>query len=106
LAGLHLGHEALLGFEAAAGAHGLEHFAHLGVLAEEVVDLLDGGSGAAGDALAAATVDDLVVASAFLRVLEVLRREPLGEGQGYFRPFAIFLEPTFNIPQIGRHGCE
>jgi hypothetical protein len=44
LAGLHLGHEALLGFEAAAGAHGLEHFAHLGVLAEEVVDLLDGGS--------------------------------------------------------------
>jgi hypothetical protein len=49
LAGLHLGHEALLGFKAAAGAQGLEHFAHLGVLAEEVVDRLDGGSGAAGD---------------------------------------------------------
>src|ERR1035441_3891719 len=63
LAGLHLGHEALLGFEAAAGAHGLEHFAHLGVLAEQVVDVLDGGAGAAGDALAAAAVGDLVVAA-------------------------------------------
>ena len=39
---------------ASAGAHGLEHFAHLLVLAEEVVDLLDGGVGAEGDALAAA----------------------------------------------------
>jgi len=74
LAGLHLGHEELLGFEAAAGAHGLEHFAHLGVLAEEVVDLLDGGSGAAGDALAAAPVDDLVVASASQRAMAVRRR--------------------------------
>ena len=63
LFGLHLLHHALLGFEAGAGAHGFEHFAHLGVLAEEVVDLLHGGSGAAGDALAAASVDDLVVAS-------------------------------------------
>jgi hypothetical protein len=51
------------GFEAGAGAHGFEHFAHLGVLAGAVVDLLDGGSGAAGDALAAAAVDDLVVAA-------------------------------------------
>jgi hypothetical protein len=46
LAGLHLGHHALLGLHAAAGAHGLEHLAHLGVLAEEVVDLLHGGAGA------------------------------------------------------------
>jgi len=36
---------------------------HLDVLAEEVVDLLDGGSGAAGNALAATAVDDLVVAA-------------------------------------------
>lgn len=56
-------HHALLGFDATAGAHGFEHFAHLGVLTEEVVDLLNGGSGAAGDALAAAAVDDLVVAA-------------------------------------------
>ena len=54
-----MGHHSLLGFEAAAGAHGFEHLSHLGVLAEEVVDLPDGGSGAAGDALAAASVDDL-----------------------------------------------
>jgi hypothetical protein len=32
-------------------AHGLEHLAHLGVLARQVVDLLDGGAGTAGDAL-------------------------------------------------------
>ena len=63
LFGLHLLHHGLLGLDAAAGAHGFEHFSHLGVLAEEVVDFLDGGSGAAGDALAAATVDDLVVAA-------------------------------------------
>jgi hypothetical protein len=37
LSAAHLGHEALLHF-AAAGAHGFEHFAHLSVLAEEVVD--------------------------------------------------------------------
>ncbi len=48
---------------ASAGAHGLEHFAHLLVLAEEVVDLLDGGAGAEGDALAAAAVDDGRVAA-------------------------------------------
>jgi hypothetical protein len=48
---------------AAAGAHGLEHFAHLLVLAEEVVDLLDRGAGAQGDALAAASVDDGGVAA-------------------------------------------
>ena len=65
LAALHLAHHALLGFDAAAAAHGLEHLAHLGVLAEEVVDVLDGGAGAAGDALAAAAVDDLVVVALF-----------------------------------------
>jgi hypothetical protein len=48
---------------ASAGAHGLEHFAHLLVLAEEVVDLLDGGAGAEGDALAVAAVDDGGVAA-------------------------------------------
>jgi hypothetical protein len=71
---LHLGHHALLGFDAAAGSHGFEHVAHLGVLAEEAVDLMDGGSGAAGDALAAAAVDDLVVASASRRPMAVRRR--------------------------------
>ena len=51
----------MLGFHAAAAghaAHAFEEFGHLGVLAEEVVDLLDGGAGAEGDALAAAAVDD------------------------------------------------
>jgi hypothetical protein len=56
-------HHALLGFDATAAAHGFEHLSHLGVLAEEVVDLLDGGTGAAGDALAAASVDEFVVAA-------------------------------------------
>ena len=45
------------------GAHHFEHFAHLGVLLEEIVDLLDGGSGAGGDAFAAAAVDEFVVAA-------------------------------------------
>ena len=50
----------MLGFGAAgeAAAHAFEEFGHLGVLAEEIVDLLDGGAGAEGDALAAAAVDD------------------------------------------------
>ncbi len=43
---------------AAAGAHGFEHFAHLGVLAEEVVDLGDLNACTQGDAFAAAAVDD------------------------------------------------
>ena len=47
----------------AAFAHLLEHLGHLGVLAEEVVDVLNLGAGAFGDALAAAAVDDLVVAA-------------------------------------------
>lgn len=38
-----LAHEALLHL-ATARAHGLEHLAHLLVLAEQVVDLLHGGS--------------------------------------------------------------
>jgi len=63
----HLAHEALLHLDAATAAHHLEHFAHLGVLAEEVVDVLDRGSAAAGDALAAVAVDDLVVETLFLR---------------------------------------
>jgi hypothetical protein len=41
---LHLAHHSLLGFDASASAHGFEHFAHLGVLAEEVVDVLDRGA--------------------------------------------------------------
>ena len=68
---MHLGHHSLLGLYTTAGAHGLEHFAHLDVLAEEVVDLPDGGAGAAGDALAAAAVDEFVVASASRRALVV-----------------------------------
>ena len=64
LAAAHLAHEPLLHFgHATARAHALEHFAHLGVLAEEIVDLLDGGAGAEGDALAAAAVDDGGVAA-------------------------------------------
>jgi hypothetical protein len=51
LSALHLGHHALLGFDLAAGSPGFEYFVHLGVLAEEVVDLLDGGSGAVGERL-------------------------------------------------------
>src|SRR5665213_1751578 len=39
LSAAHLAHQPLLHF-AAAGAHGFEHFAHLSVLAEEVVGLL------------------------------------------------------------------
>ena len=58
---LHLAHHALLGFEAAAAADHFEHLAHLGVLAEEVVDLLHASAGAVGDAFAAGAVDDLVV---------------------------------------------
>jgi hypothetical protein len=58
LLALHLGHESLPGFHAAghAGAHAFEEFGHLGVLAEEVVDLLHRGAGAERDALAAAAV--------------------------------------------------
>jgi hypothetical protein len=52
----HLAHEALLHF-AAAAAHGFEHFGHLGVLFQEVVDFLDAGAGAGRDAFAAAAVD-------------------------------------------------
>ena len=48
----------MLGFQASAAAYGLEHFGHLGVLAEEVVDLGDFDAGAEGDAFAAASVDD------------------------------------------------
>ncbi len=33
LAALHLGHHALLGFDAASSAHGFEELSHLGVLA-------------------------------------------------------------------------
>jgi hypothetical protein len=50
----------LLGLHAATAchaAHASEEFGHLGVLAEEVVDLLDGGAGAEGDALASAAID-------------------------------------------------
>ncbi len=54
----HLAHESLLHFlHAAAGTHHLHHFAHLGVLFEEVVYFLDGGAGAGGYAFAAAAVD-------------------------------------------------
>jgi|HubBroStandDraft_6_1064221.scaffolds.fasta_scaffold21839_2 hypothetical protein len=42
-------------------AHGLEHLPHLSVLAEQVVDFLHAGAGAAGDALAAAAVDGFVM---------------------------------------------
>jgi hypothetical protein len=49
--------------QAAAAALGFKHLLHLGVLAEEVVDLLDGGARASGDALAAAAVDEFVVAA-------------------------------------------
>jgi hypothetical protein len=63
----HLGHEALLHLYAATAAHHLEHLSHLGVLAQEVVDVLYGGSAAAGDAFAAVAVDDLVVEALFLR---------------------------------------
>jgi len=67
LSALHLAHHALLGFDAAAGAHGFEHLSHLAVLAEEVVDVLHGGAGAGGDALAAAAVDELVVLALLVR---------------------------------------
>jgi hypothetical protein len=44
LLALHLAHHTLLGFHAAAAAHGLEYFSHLGVLAKKVVDVLHGGA--------------------------------------------------------------
>src|SRR6516225_9111139 len=50
-------------FRQAAFAQLLEHLAHLRVLAEKLVDILHTGSGAGGDALAARTGDDLVVAA-------------------------------------------
>ena len=50
-------------FGEAAFAHLLKHFAHLGVLAEELVDVLHTGAGAGGDAFAARAGDDFVVAS-------------------------------------------
>src|SRR5258708_7371316 len=61
LAALHLGHHALLGFDAASSTHSFEELSHLGVLAQEVVYVLDGGAGAFGYALAPVAVDDLVV---------------------------------------------
>src|SRR6266404_3508975 len=42
-------------------AHLLEHFFHLSVLTEQVVDFLHAGAGAAGNAFAAAAVDGLVM---------------------------------------------
>src|SRR5215469_2832383 len=42
-------------------AHVFKHLLHLSVLAEKIVNLLHRGAGAAGDAFAAAAVDDLVV---------------------------------------------
>src|SRR5262249_38668879 len=48
-------------------AHVLEHLSHLGVLAEELVDFLDSGARSAGDAFAAAAVDDLVMLALVLR---------------------------------------
>jgi hypothetical protein len=56
LLALHLGHEALLGFHAASAchaAHAFEHLGHLGVLAEEVVGLIDRRAASSGDGLAA-----------------------------------------------------
>ena len=49
----------------AAFAHLLEHLGHLGVLAEEIVYVLDLGAAAVGDALAAGAGDDFVVAALF-----------------------------------------
>lgn len=48
---------------ASAATHGFEHFGHLGVLFQEVVDVGDLDAGAEGDALAAAAVDDGGVAA-------------------------------------------
>ena len=42
-------------------AHLLEHLSHLRVLAQQIVHFLHAGAGAAGDALAAAAVDDFVM---------------------------------------------
>src|SRR6266849_893946 len=53
-------------FHFGAGGHGavlLHHGAHLEVLLEDGVDVLDGGAAALGDALAAFAVDDVVVAA-------------------------------------------
>src|SRR5713101_6629879 len=42
-------------------AHLLEHFLHLRILPEQVINFLHGGAGAAGNAFAAAAVDGLVM---------------------------------------------
>ena len=57
-----------MGFYSAAhaAAHGFEHFGHLVVLAEEVVDFLHADAGAGGDALAAAAVDKVGVLTLFV----------------------------------------
>ena len=61
---MHAGHAAAHHLPGqAAFAHLLEHFAHLRVLAEELVYVLHGGAGAGGDALAAGAGDDFVVAA-------------------------------------------
>jgi len=55
-----------LGLHASAAAHGFEHFGHLGVLAEEVVNLLHRGAASCGDAFAAAAVDEVGVLALFV----------------------------------------
>src|SRR6187402_851833 len=57
-------HQPLTPFVAGAtGAHhGLEHLAHLDELLEHAIDLLDARAAAASDALAAAAVDERVIA--------------------------------------------
>ena len=48
-------------------AHLLEHFLHLRVLAQQIVDFLHTGAGAAGDAFAAAAVDGFMMVALVAR---------------------------------------
>src|SRR5512146_3351157 len=59
---LHSGHfHPSQAFREAWLGHALEHFAHLRVLPEQIVDLLDGGTGTARDSLATRAVDGFVM---------------------------------------------
>src|ERR1700722_16222448 len=63
----HLAHHALLHLHAAAATHHLEHFSHLRILPQQVIDLLPRRSRARRDPLSPTARDNLVVLSFLVR---------------------------------------